>query len=136
MAGYAPDVADSANAAEPGLERAPPGVDPAMLLQPRQGKLEIHVKFNNNMWWAMPHDLSDGLLELLRNEEKEVSYVWDWQGTRAGSWKPDGEETSYNRYMIDFAAMRQRNIDNDRIRAMNIVEVLASGSATEQTANQ
>ena len=136
MAGYGPDVADSANAAEPGLERAPPGVDPGMLLQPRQGKLEIHVKFNNNMWWAMPHELSDGLLQHLHRGNDPAFYVWDWQGERAGSYQENGEETNYNRYRVDFAAMCQRNIDNDRTRTIKIVEVLALGAATEQTANQ
>ena len=88
------------------------------------------------MWWAMPHALSDGILEHWRSGAQEVSYIWDWQDARAGSYQPNGEETTINRYIIDFATMRQRNLDNDRIRTIKIVEVLASGSATEQTTNQ
>ena len=99
---------------------------------PREGNFEIHVKFNNGMWWAMPRDLSEPLLELWRGGENHCSYVWDWEGARAGSYvDPDGEATSYNRYVIDFAAMLQRNTDNNRTRAIKIVQVLASGPDTE-----
>ena len=105
----APDVAAAANAT----------------LQPADGNFEIHVKFNNHMWWAMPRDLSDGLLELWRGGENNVSYVWDWEGTRPGSYvNADGEETPYNRYTIDFATMQQRNSDRTRFRAIKIVQVL------------
>ena len=105
----APDVAAAANAT----------------LQPADGNFEIHVKFNNQMWWAMPRDLSDALLELWREGENNVSYVWDWGETRPGSYKtPDGEETPYNRYTIDFATMEQRNSDRTSIRAIKIVQVL------------
>ena len=105
----APDVAAAANAT----------------LQPADGNFEIHVKFNNQMWWAMPRELSDGLLQLWGNGFRNVSYVWNWEGTRPGSYvTPDGEETPYNRYTIDFATMQQRNSDRTSIRAIKIVQVL------------
>ena len=95
------------------------------VLQPPDGNFEIHVKFNNQMWWAMPRELSDGLLQLWRNGENNVGYVWNWEGTRPGSYvDPDGEETPYNRYTIDFATMQQRNSDRTRFRAIKIVQVL------------
>ena len=132
MAGYAEYDAGAANAAERGRERAPPGVDPGMLPPPREGYFEIHVQFNHGMWWAMPRDLSEPLLELWRGGETQCSYVWDWEGARLGSYvDPEGEETSFNRYVIDFAAMLQRNTDNNRTRAIKIVQVLASGPDTE-----
>ena len=89
-------------------------------------KWEIHVAFNNDMWWAMPHELSDSILQKWTNGAQQVSFIWDWQNARPGSYQPNGAETSINRYIIDFATMCQRNI----------AEVLALGSATEQTTNQ
>ena len=85
---------------------------------------EIHVDFNNGMWWAMPHDLSDPILDQWINGAQQVSFVWDWEETRGGSYRPDGAETSHNRYIIDFAVMQQRNIDNDRTRTVKVVAVL------------
>ena len=87
------------------------------------GKWEIHVEFNNDMWWAMPHDLSDGILQRWTNGAQQVSFVWDWQSTRQGSYQPNGENTSINRYMIDFDTMYQRNLDNDRNRKVKVVFV-------------
>ena len=103
-----------------------------MLPPPREGKFEIHVQFNHGMWWAMPRELSEQLLEVWRGGENQGSYVWDWGGARLGSYvDPEGEATSLNRYVIDFAAMRQRNTDNHRTRAIRIVQVLASGADTD-----
>ena len=132
MAGCAEYDAGAANDAEAGRERARAGVDPGMRPPPREGNFEIHVKFKNGMGWAMPRDLSEPLLELWRGGQTQCSYVWDWEGARIGSYvDPEGEETSFNRYVIDLAAMLQRNTDNNRTRAIRIVQVLASGPDTE-----
>ena len=85
---------------------------------------EIHVDFYNGMWWAMRHDLSDPILDQWINGAQQVSFVWDWEETRRGSYRPDGAETSLNRYIIDFDTMRQRNLDNDRTRIVKVVCVL------------
>ena len=53
---------------------------------------EIHVDFNNGMWWAMPHDLSDRILDQWINGAQQVSFVWDWEETRRGSYRPDGAD--------------------------------------------
>ena len=89
-----------------------------------QFKWEIHVDFNNGMWWAMPHDLSDRILDQWINGAQQVSFVWGWEETSRGSYRPDGAETSLNRYMIDFDVMRQRNLDNNRTRRIKVVGVL------------
>ena len=89
-----------------------------------QMQWEIHVEFNNGMWWVMPHDLSDGILNQGLNGAQQVSFVWNWEGTRQGSYRPDGAETSVNRYIIDFDIMQQRNIDNNRTRRVKVVCVL------------
>ena len=86
---------------------------------------EIHVDFHNDMWWAMPHELSDPILDQWTNGAQEVSFIWDWGSTRKGSYQePNGEDTSINRYIIDFDTMLQRNIDNDRTRRVKVVCVL------------
>ena len=87
-------------------------------------RLEIHVEFNNDMWWAMPHELSDSILEQWTHGAQRVSFIWDWQATRKGSYQPNGAETSINRYIIDFDTMYQRNVDNDRTRKVKVVCVL------------
>tara|TARA_B100000780_G_C21058589_1_gene425413 strand:+ start:203 stop:682 length:480 start_codon:yes stop_codon:yes gene_type:complete len=89
-----------------------------------QMKWEIHVDFNKGMWWAMPHELSDSILEQWTSGAQQVSFIWDWQATRKGSYQPDGEDTSINRYIIDFDTMHQRNMDNDRTRRVKVVCVL------------
>ena len=89
-----------------------------------QMKWEIHVDFNNDMWWAMPHELSDSILEKWINGAQQVSFIWDWQATRKGSYQPNGADTSINRYIIDFDTMHQRNVDNDRTRKVKVVCVL------------
>ena len=89
-----------------------------------QMKWEILVDFNNGMGWAMPHELSDSILEQWTSGAQQVSFIWDWQATRKGSYQPDGEDTSINRYIIDFDTMHQRNMDNDRTRRVKVVCVL------------
>ena len=86
-----------------------------------QMKWEIHVEFNNGMWWATPHELSDSILERWTSGAQQVSFIWDLQATRKGSYQPDGEDTCINRYIIDFDTMHQRNIDNDRTRRVKVV---------------
>ena len=87
-------------------------------------KWEIHVEFNNDMWWAMPHDLSEAILHQWTHGAQRVSYVWDWEDTRTGSYKPNGADTSINRYIIDFDTMHQRNLDSNRSRKVKVVCVL------------
>ncbi len=90
----------------------------------RDLQMEIHVAFNNGMWWAMPHELSNGILAQWHNGAQEVSFIWDWHRTRPGSYQPDGANTSINRYTIDFGTMQQRNIDNNRTRKVKVVYVV------------
>ena len=87
-------------------------------------KWETHVELNNGMWWAMPHELSDPILRAWTAGYQLVSYVWDWGGTRTGSYQPNGVATPYNRYTINFGVMQQSNIDNGRARKIKVVCVL------------
>ena len=95
-----------------------------LLVARRSLTWEIHVEFNNGMWWVMPDELADGILNQWMHGAEQVSFVWDWQDTRTGSFQLNGEETSFNRYIIDFQTMQQRNIDNDRMRRVKVICVL------------
>ena len=83
---------------------------------------QIEVAFNNGNWWSIPEEINTLLFEQYA-AGKDAVYTWDWGETRLGSWKPDDEETSINRYMVDLVAMEQRNIDNDRRRSVRLVWV-------------
>jgi hypothetical protein len=94
----------------------------------RSDTLRIQVEFNNGMWWEMPQELYAQLLQKYREDYAEATFVWDWGGTRDGSWAPDGETTTLNRYVIDFRTMIQRNLDNGRTRRVRFVYIVADGA--------
>ena len=80
----------------------------------------FQVAFPNGMWWSIPASVSQEIYLKYMNGE-DVVYTWDWgQDGRAGSWAPDGQATKINRYMIDFQAWEQRNIDNNRRRSVRL----------------
>ena len=83
----------------------------------------VEVAFRNGTWWSIPQEISAQLYDKYINGE-DAGYTWDWgEGGRVGSWKPDGEDTSINRYVIDFATGVQTNIDNQRKRSIRIIWV-------------
>ena len=82
----------------------------------------FEVAFKKGMWWSIPAEMSQAIYEKYMNND-DAGYTWDWGSSRAGSWQPDGEETSINRYMIDFRTWEQRNLDNDRRRSVRLVWV-------------
>ena len=84
----------------------------------------FEVAFKNGMWWSIPADISQQMYEKYENNE-DVGYTWDWGDSPYGSWQPDGEQTSINRYVIDFTTWEQRNVDNDRRRSVRLVWVAA-----------
>ena len=111
-----PDVDMDSSLAAPAGQPGPPEL-----------KWEIHVSMSpikNDMWWAMPHELSDSILQQWYHGAQQVSFIWDWKAARKGSYQPDGAETSISRYIIDFDTMHQRNVDNDRTRKVKVVCVL------------
>ena len=93
----------------------------------------IEIAFKNGMWWALPQDMSQQLYDRYLANETDIGYTWDWGDSRSGSWKPDDEETSINRYLIDFEAGLQRNIDNNRHRTMRVVWVNPSSTTARWT---
>ena len=82
----------------------------------------IEVAFPNGMWWSIPWEMSQALYEKHLQGEN-AGYVWDWGEHRDGSWVNDDEATSINRYVIDFDAKKQKNIDNGRLRSIRIAWV-------------
>ena len=93
----------------------------------------IEVAFSNGMWWALPQDMSQKLYDKYRADEVDIGYAWDWGDSRIGSWRPEDEDTSINRYLLDFEAGIQRNIDNNRHRTMRIVWVDPSSTRARWT---
>ena len=83
---------------------------------------EIFVEYQNEKWWRMPDDLSGPIVEKWREGYAKSSYVWPWHGTREGSYRPEGQPSDFNRYVIDFTTMKQRNSDNGRTRNVLIVQ--------------
>ena len=81
----------------------------------------VEVAFPYDQWWSIPKELSQGLVEKMR-EGQNAGYTWDWgENGRVGSWKHDEQETSINRYILDFVTMTQTNIDSGRKRSIRIV---------------
>ena len=84
----------------------------------------LEVAFNNGMWWSMPQFLSQKIHEVYVHGNNAV-YTWDWGSKRSGSYvDPEGQNTTINRYTIDFEEMLQTNIDNNRQRSVRWVWVL------------
>ena len=83
----------------------------------------IEVAFNNDMWWSIPQVMSQGLYEKYLHGEQDIGYTWDWGERRTGSYVHDGQDTSINRYILDFDAREQRNLDNGRRRKIRVVWV-------------
>ena len=84
----------------------------------------IEIAYRNGRWWPLPQVMSEGLYDKYVQDEINIGYTWDWGKTGLGSWSPNGEETSINRYILDFTCMEQTNIDNNRKRSFRIVWVL------------
>ena len=68
----------------------------------------------------MPAEMSAQIYQMHLNGE-DVVYTWDWGASRPGSFAPEGEQTSINRYRIDFQTWEQVNIDNGRRRSVRLV---------------
>ena len=88
-------------------------------------QLGIQIEFNRGMWWEMPAYSSEGLMKLFREGYRVVSFMWDWEDARAGSYiAENGEATSWSRYKLDIATMMQENTDNGRKRRWRIVHTV------------
>ena len=93
-------------------------------LHPPKGEVPIiEVAFKHGKWWSIPQEMS-AQMYALHAQGQDAVYTWDWgEGGRVGSWRPEGEDTSINRYMIDFVSGIQTNIDNRRKRSIRVVWV-------------
>ena len=105
-----------ASAVQPGMA---PTCDGSWL-QERQMPIVV-AAFRNQMWWAMPEDLSAEIYEKYLMGWQEVSFVWSWSNGRQGTWTNNGEATNLNRYVIDFNQMVQKNSDSGGQRSIRIV---------------
>ena len=77
----------------------------------------IEIALKQNVWWSMPAEMSAQIYQMNLNGE-DVVYTLDCGASRPGSFTPEGEQTSINRYRIDFQKWQQINIDNGRRRSV------------------
>ena len=96
----------------------------------------IEVAFPSGMWWSIPWEMSQALYEKHLQGEIGIGYTWDWGDQRTGSWVHDNEKTSINRYVIDFATMEQKNIDNGRLRTIRIAWIDPAADVTPRWTGQ
>ena len=88
----------------------------------------IEIAFRRGMWWGLPPSMSRELYEKYIAGEQDIGYTWDWGDSRYGSWCPDGEKSSINRYLLDWERMKQTNIDKKRERSFRVAWVLPEQS--------
>ena len=69
----------------------------------------FEVAFKHGQWWAIPQEVSARIYEKYVSGEN-ASYTWI-------------EGTSVNRYMIDFAAGVQSNLDTQSRRSVRLIWV-------------
>ena len=93
----------------------------------------VEVAFRNGMWWSMPQWMSEPILARMRDGDEGVSFVWDWEDTRIGSFRLDDQETRISRYVINFTTMTQTNSDNQRTRSIRIAYVSADAQVARFT---
>ena len=82
----------------------------------------VQVAFGNGKWWSIPREMSRQIYEKYINGEDAV-YTWDWGEGHAGSWMPNGEKTTIDRYKVDFVNRVQTNIDDHTKRSIGIAWV-------------
>ena len=83
----------------------------------------LEVGFRNGQWWTLPKDTSAGLYPYYASRENVV-YCWDWgEGGREGSFVLNGAATQFSRYLIDWAAGEQTNMDSQRKRSVRFIWV-------------
>ena len=72
------------------------------------------------MWWDLPEEMSALMEAAFIKGNHGAVYTLDWGTSRAGAWKPEGEETSISRYQVDFRPSPEgttpKNIDTGRKR--------------------
>jgi hypothetical protein len=92
----------------------------------------IEISFRHGMWWSLPKEMSAAIYEKFQAGQN-AGYTWDWGETREGTWRPDDEPTSINRYIIDFDAMEQTNTDTSNKRTVRIVWTTPADARTQSS---
>ena len=82
---------------------------------------EIQIEFDGGIRWVMPHGISYGIIARAANGAQQIEFHWDWDGTFWGTRQPD---RIHYRYIIDFARMLIRNMDNGCTRVVKVVCII------------
>ena len=104
-----------ASAVQPGMA---PTCDGSWLQERPMPIVEAAVR--NDMWWAMPENLSAMIYKEYLMGCQGVSFVWSWSNGRKCIWTNNGEDTNLNRYVIDFNQMVQKYTDSGGHRTIRI----------------
>ena len=75
--------------------------------------------YGKGMWWSMPQQMSAEIYNKHMSGEN-AAYTWDSGDSSQGSGQPDADHTFLNRYILDFEAMEQMNMDTNRKRSVRI----------------
>ena len=77
--------------------------------------LQVLRNPTQGMWRDLPEEMPALMDAAFIKGSHGAVYTWDWGSSRAGAWKPEGEEPSISRYQVDFRpsseGMTQKNID-------------------------
>ena len=92
----------------------------------------IEVAFGEGKSRSIPQEMTAELYAKFEAGQ-DAGYTWDWGSSRKGSWKPDGENTSINRYTIVFVHKQQTNIDNGRMRTIRLIWALEEDATPQWT---
>ena len=68
----------------------------------------IQVEYPSAMWWDLPSEKSREILAAAQ-QSKQVYWVWQWQKTKQGTYKPEGVSTGTSRYIINITVQRDAN---------------------------
>ena len=80
----------------------------------------IQVEYPSGMWWDLPIEKSREILAAAQ-QSTLVPWVWQWQKTKQGTYKPEGVSTGQSRYIFNFETHQQTNRDTNYVRNFRVV---------------
>jgi hypothetical protein len=95
-------------------------------MPPNADQMRFQVAWSDNFWWEMPYAVSMQLLYAYHQNYPTAMYYWERPAEQKGTYAPNGETTSINRYMIVFETMTQINLDTNKMRPIKIVQNIAA----------
>ena len=85
---------------------------------------QIQVDHYNEMLWAIPKDLADAIIRQWQKGNNKVKYIWIYKNHQWGTFKHEEKGTSISRYSIDLDNGIQTNLDTEKQRKVQLVQVI------------